>query len=117
MSGGAIITYVAHFDTDNWDQDNDSETGGDGVPDAKQVLIRYVSNDTAKGTVSPAVEVISLTVGEKKGPEDISSDKIAGSTATALSGNAFDYWYSSRSNVSFNLYRCYQQSSGNRRCS
>jgi len=94
VRGGAIITYVAHFDTDNWG-------GGDGIPDAKQVLIRYASNDTAKGTVSPAEEVITLTEGEKKGPENISSDKITGSTATALSGNAFDYWYSSRSNVSF----------------
>lgn len=100
VPGGSIITYVAHFDTDNWNKDG-SETGGDGIPDAEQVLIRYTSNDTAKGTVSPAVEVITLTAGEKKGPEDISSDKMHGATATALTDNAFDYWYSSRSNVTF----------------
>ncbi len=85
--GGQIIIYVAHFAKDDWKDDDagDSTEGGDDIPDSKQILVEYFSEDTSKGSVSNAVEVITLTDGT-------TTYNAQGSTATAASGYAFDRW-------------------------
>ncbi len=86
VQGGQTITYVAHFAEDHWkdDGDNDSTESGDGTPDHKQILVEYFSENTAKGTVTNPLEVITLTTQTVYNP--------VGSTAVPSQDNAFDRW-------------------------
>ncbi|MGM9662290.1 MAG: S-layer homology domain-containing protein [Oscillospiraceae bacterium] len=89
----ASITYTAQWEVDNW-KDNpdgpDSETGGDGIPDKYQALIKYQSADSSKGTVSPTVQVETLT---KDNTGKYTGNVTVASTATATADKvAFDYW-------------------------
>ena len=86
------VTYYL----DNWkdadnttgEQDKDSETGGDGIPDCDQVLIKYVSSNSDRGTVSPDMEVLTL----RKDNKNVEI-KINGSKATDNGGrNYFSNW-------------------------
>ena len=93
------VTYYL----DNWkDADNttdkDSETGGDGIPDCDQVLIKYVSSNSERGTVSPDMEVLTL----RKDNENVQI-KINGSKATDNGGrNYFSNWTEDNTQVSTN---------------
>ena len=79
------ITVV--YATDAWNDEDDTTTGGDGIPDYKQVLIAYTTDGS--GTVSPTTQVETL--------EDNADGKYVGtvnvgSTATANEGYAFAFW-------------------------
>ena len=86
-------TIDLYYYLDNWkDADNttdkDSETGGDGIPDCDQVLIKYVSSNSDRGTVSPDMEVLTL----RKDNKNVEI-KINGSKATDNGGrNYFSNW-------------------------
>ena len=85
-------TIDLYYYLDKWkDADeagNDSETGGDGIPDCDQVLIKYVSSNSDRGTVSPDMEVLTL----RKDNENVKI-KINGSKATDKGGrNYFSNW-------------------------
>ena len=86
-------TIDLYYYLDNWkDADNttdkDSETGGDGIPDCNQVLIKYVSSNSDRGTVSPDMEV--LTIRKANGKVEPMAN---GSTATDKGGrNYFSNW-------------------------
>ena len=90
LNGTKIDLY---YYLDNWkDADNttdkDSETGGDGIPDCDQVLIKYVSSNSDRGTVSPDMEV--LTIRKANGKVEPMAN---GSTATDKGGrNYFSNW-------------------------
>lgn len=73
---------------DAWNEDNNTETGGDGTPDYQQALIKYVSANTSYGTVNPATEVVTLT--DMTG--NTGTATISGSTASANSGYSFTNW-------------------------
>ena len=79
------ITVV--YATDAWNDKDDTTTGGDGIPDYKQVLIAYTTDGS--GTVSPTTQVETLEVnadGKYVGTVNV------GSTATANEGYAFAFW-------------------------
>ena len=89
-------TIDLYYYLDNWkdadtteDTSNkDSETGGDGIPDCDQVLIKYASSNSERGTVSPDMEVLTL----RKDNENVQI-KINGSKATDNGGrNYFSNW-------------------------
>ena len=84
---GVIKVYYV---TDNWDAENDKSTGGDGIPDKYQVLIKYVSTDENQGTVSPAQEVLTIYNGNAYA--ESGTVVASGSTATAKSGYQFEKW-------------------------
>ena len=90
-SKNVIKVYYA---ADNWNDQDDSPTGGDGIPDKYQVLINYVSADTNQGTVSPTQEVVTLFAkDDNSGEWKFDADaKANGSTATAKSGYKFVNW-------------------------
>ena len=84
--------------------DSDSSTGGDGIPDYRQVLINYVSDDITAGTVTSDFEVITL---DDEGPADIGGSTgkpVQGATATAAAvDTVFDCWlYDQGGDVQFN---------------
>ena len=73
------------------------ETGGDGTADYKQALIKYVS--AGNGTVSPTVQVETLTAGSDG---TYSGSVTASSKATASPDYAFDYWTEPGGTTSWN---------------
>lgn len=87
------VTLTGTWYLDNW-QDNadgpDQPTGGDGIPDKYQVLVKYESEGTGKGTVAPAYEVITLT--DSDGVVEQADVTASGSTATPNSGYSFEKW-------------------------
>ena len=95
------VTYYL----DNWKEadktsgeDTDSETGGDGIPDCDQVLIKYVSSNSDRGTVSPDMEVLTI----RKANERV-VPTANGSTATDKGGrNYFSNWTKDNTQVSTN---------------
>ena len=85
-----------YYYLDNWkdadettdETDKDAETGGDGIPDCDQVLIKYVSSNSDRGTVSPDMEVLTI----RKDNERV-EPTANGSTATDKGGrNYFSNW-------------------------
>ena len=94
-------TIDLYYYLDNWkDADNttdeqgkDSETDGDGIPDCDQVLIKYVSSNSDRGTVSPDMEVLTIR-GSDKQPTNKGTVTASGSTATVTgsSRNYFSNW-------------------------
>lgn len=77
----------------------DSENGGDGIPDCDQVLIKYVSSNSDRGTVSPDMEVLTI----RKDNETV-TPTANGSTATRIgsSRNYFSNWTKDNTQVSTN---------------
>ena len=58
-------TIDIYYYRDSWDAANDSETGGDGIPDTKQVLVKFGSKDRGDWvTGSGIVQVYTLDKGQ-----------------------------------------------------
>ena len=92
------VTYYL----DNWkdagEAGKDSENGGDGIPDCDQVLIKYVSSNSDRGTVSPDMEVLTIRRANEKVVPTAN-----GSTATDYGGrNYFSNWTKDNTQVSTN---------------
>ena len=92
-----VIYYL-----DNWkdadetsdEKDEDSATGGDGIPDCYQVLVNYKSGDTNRGSVGTLTMEV-LTIKDKEKNVYLSEGQVtaSGSTATATgSRNYFSNW-------------------------
>ena len=95
-------TIDLYYYLDNWKDGSsvkeDNEKGGDGIPDCDQVLIKYVSSNSERGTVSPDMEVLTL----RKDNENVQI-KINGSKATDNGGrNYFSNWTEDNTQVSTN---------------
>ena len=88
IANGSVIKV--YYVTDNWDAENDKSTGGDGIPDKYQVLIKYVSTDENQGTVSPTQEVLTIYNGNAYA--ESGTVVASGSTATAKNGYTFAKW-------------------------
>ena len=92
-----VTTIDLYYYLDNWkdgdEAGKDSETGGDSIPDCDQVLIKYVSSNSDRGTVSPDMEVLTIR-GSDKQPTNKGTVKASGSTATVTgsSRNYFSNW-------------------------
>ena len=85
-------TIDLYYYLDNWkDADEagkDSETGGDGIPDCYQVLVKYQSGDTTRGSVGPlTMEVLTIK------SNDVYASKgqvvASGSTANATGSRCY----------------------------
>ena len=76
-------------DKDGTSTDKDSLTGGDGIPDYKQILIQYQVYQEGNGQVSPTFEVV--TVKDNKDNKELTA--IHGSSVTkAGTGYTFVTW-------------------------
>ena len=90
VAGGSVIDVVAHFTTDNWNDEEDDPNKPDGIPDKYQVLVKYVADENGEVT-GREVEIITLVDAEgnyvKSG--DITT---AGSEAQANEDYKFVNW-------------------------
>ena len=96
-------TIDLYYYLDNWKDGSsvkeDNEKGGDGIPDCDQVLIKYVSSNSERGTVSPDMEVLII----RKDNENV-VPTANGSTATRIgsSRNYFSNWTDEVNNKTIN---------------
>ena len=103
--GGNTYSFKVRFTVDNWkdaertpdESDADSPTGGDGIPDKYQVMVRYQAENG--GSVSPAMEIVTLINAEEY--VNTATVLAKGSTATADTDYAFDGWSNGYGNVQF----------------
>ena len=82
-SDADIVTLKLFYGIDNWNDKEDKDDKGDGIPDYKQVRLLYTA--TTGGSVDPTISIITLS-------ETTGNVTDAGSTATAKSGYQFDKW-------------------------
>lgn len=71
--GSTVITYTATWEVDNWNRNDNRETGGDGIPDKYQALVKFLPGDP-NGKVSGRItQVITMP---KTGVEYVSEVKL-----------------------------------------
>ena len=80
------VTVNLVYVKDELDDEDDTETGGDDIPDYKQAVIKYVAEDG--GEVSPTIEVVTLNPVDDMYKDTVTAD----STATPAAGNVFVNW-------------------------
>ena len=89
----AEITLV--YTKDNWNATTGDETGGDGIADKYQALVKFESADTSTGTVSGTGITQVFTFGNETGgyQETGTVDPdMTNVTTSAITGYAFDIW-------------------------
>ena len=86
--GTAIDLY---YYLDEWNDENDKVTGGDGTPDKYQALVKFESADATKGTVTGegAVQVFTFKDNATKG--DV-TPALTNVELQPKDGFVFDYW-------------------------
>ena len=83
------VTVNLVYVKDELDDEDDTETGGDDIPDYKQAVIKYVADPAGSGTVSNEIDVVTLDEDENGEYKD---NVKANSTATAGEGYVFTSW-------------------------
>lgn len=90
--GTAIDLY---YYLDEWNDENDKVTGGDGTPDKYQALVKFESADATKGAVTGKGAVQVFTFKDTDG-KYLTSGNVTPSldnvTTTPADGFAFDIW-------------------------
>lgn len=90
--GTAIDLY---YYLDEWNDEDDTLTGGDGTPDKYQALVKFESADANKGTVTGTGAVQVFTFKDAAG-KYLASGNVTPSldnvTTTPATGFVFDYW-------------------------
>ena len=89
---GGTVVLILNYTKDNWDAEDNSTTGGDGIPDKYQVVVNYKSSNTQYGTVKKSSEVITLK--DNDGKYAATGSIKVGDTAacTSLSRVYFNNW-------------------------
>ena len=90
--GTAIDLY---YYLDEWNDKDDTLTGGDGTPDKYQALVKFESADATKGTVAGTGAVQVFTFKNAEGEYLTSGNvtpSLANVTTTPADGFAFDIW-------------------------
>ena len=91
-NGTAIDLY---YYLDEWNDENDKVTGGDGTPDKYQALVKFESADATKGAVTGTGAVQVFTFKNAEGEYLTSGNvtpSLANVTTTPADGFAFDIW-------------------------
>ena len=97
-------TIDLYYYLDNWKDGSsvkeDNDKGGDGIPDCDQVLIKYVSSNSDRGTVSPDMEVLTI---RKANEKVVPTANGSTATTTGSSRNYFSNWTKDNRQVSTNV--------------
>ena len=87
---GEATDDVVNLALDAWDEDNNTETGGDNIADKYQVLVKYTAGSGGRIT-GKTVEVLTIRDGSNQ-PTDSGSVTATGSTASASANYSFRNW-------------------------
>lgn len=85
-------TITFRYGVDNWNQPGNSLTGGDGIPDSRQALVRYSSSNTSYGTVNSSYQVYTLTEQQADGTYRGTAALRNTAATTTLSRTYFNSW-------------------------
>ena len=85
-----IVTYAL----DNWkdSEDGDTETGGDGIPDKYQALVKFAANENGAVSGTGTTQVFTLKNGDAYAESGTITPVEDGITITPNEGYAFDIW-------------------------
>lgn len=104
VSGGdAEINLV--YTKDNWDANTDTPTGGDGIADKYQALVKFESADTSTGIVSGTGITQVFTFGDATDGYQTSgtiTPTLNGVETKANEGYAFDIWTKNEDTIAVN---------------
>ena len=79
-----------YYVTDQWDGEDNKQTGGDSIPDYRQVLVTFVPGDS-NGTVTGVGATQVFTLAADAASMNVTPD-LTDVAATGNTGYAFDYW-------------------------
>lgn len=93
--GSTVITYTATWEVDNWNSNDNSETGGDGIPDKYQALVKFLPGDPNGKVSGKTTQVITMPKNDAEYVSEVKLDNVEGfevATATPKSGFEFNVW-------------------------
>ncbi len=67
QNDGENIFVILQYTKDNWNDNGDTHSDGDDIPDKYQVMVTYTSKNTELGTVDKNIEVFTLPENETTG--------------------------------------------------
>ena len=93
--GSTVITYTATWEVDNWNSNDNSETGGDGIPDKYQALVKFLPGDPNGEVSGKTTQVITMPKNDAEYVSEVKLDNIEGfevATTTPKSDFEFNVW-------------------------
>ena len=87
VAGENIITLV--YTLDNWNDKDDTTTGGDGIPDKYQALVNFVSANPEQGTVTGKTTQVFTLGNEYGGSISLDMESV---TVTPQKDYKLDHW-------------------------
>lgn len=93
--GSTVITYTATWAVDNWNSNDNSETGGDGIPDKYQALVKFLPGDPNGEVSGKTTQVITMPNNDKEYVSKVKLGSVEGfevATTTPKSDFEFNVW-------------------------
>ena len=91
ITENTTITYV--YALDNWNDEDDTETGGDNIPDKYQALVKFAAKENGEVSGTGITQVFTLTDDNDNYVESGTITPVEnGITITPNEGYAFDIW-------------------------
>ena len=91
ITANTTITYV--YALDNWNDEDDTETGGDNIPDKYQALVKFAAKENGEVSGTGITQVFTLTDDNDNYVESGTITPVEnGITITPNEGYAFDIW-------------------------
>ena len=93
--GSTVITYTATWEVDNWNSNDNSETGGDGIPDKYQALVKFLPGDPNGEVSGKTTQVITMPNNDKEYVSKVKLGSVEGfevATTTPKSDFEFNVW-------------------------
>lgn len=93
--GSTVITYTATWEVDNWNSKDNTETGGDGIPDKYQALVKFLPGDPNGEVSGKTTQVITMPKNDAEYVSEVKLDNIEGfevATTTPKSDFEFNVW-------------------------
>ena len=93
--GSTVITYTATWEVDNWNRNDNRETGGDGIPDKYQALVKFLPGDPNGEVSGKITQVITMPKTDAGYVPEVKLGSVEGfkvATATPKSDFEFNVW-------------------------
>jgi len=102
------VTYAL----DNWNDEDNTETGGDGIPDKYQALVKFAANENGAVSGTGTTQVFTLKNGDAYAESGTITPVEDGITITPANGYAFDIWTEGEGDSAVNPFTARQVNGG-----
>ena len=105
-----IVTYAL----DNWkdSEDGDTETGGDGIPDKYQALVKFAAKENGTVSGTGTTQVFTLKDGDAYAESGTITPVNTEITITPANGYAFDIWTEGEDDSAVNPFTAIEVNGG-----